>query len=185
MGLADTIPCLCSPTTTRSNDRPHLQPTWGVIHPPPQEDGAYSRREKMGGALAHSATLIVGIPLAFLLSSLLWGIAICPVISYLISRRFRRHQLPWASFQALQAAAVQLIILGLVFLTVSINPNSNWVITFATAWFLLLLYSLWGAVDTLMGYDFRYIFIGNLIEKVSHANLTRINRRNNRPENRK
>jgi len=57
--------------------------------------------------------------------------------------------------------------------------------TFATAWFLLLLYSLWGAVDTLMGYDFRYIFIGNLIEKVSHANLTRIDRRNKRPDDRK
>ena len=183
--MADTIPCWCSPTTTKSNDRPRLLPTWGVINQPPQGDGSHSRQEKLGSALAHSATLTVGVPLAFLLSSLPWGIAICPVVSYLISRRFRRHQLPWASFQALQAAAVQLIILGLVFLTVSINPNSDWVMTFATAWFLLLLYSLWGAVDTLMGYDFRYIFIGNLIEKVSHANLTRIDRRNNRPDHRK
>ena len=84
---------------------------------------------------------------------------------------------------------VQLILLALVSLTVAAGLPNRWELTFGTAWFLLLLYSLWGAVDTLMGYDFRYLFIGDLVEKVAHTNLSRIyrsnaNRRNDRPNNR-
>ena len=31
----------------------------------------------------------------------------------------------------------------------------------------------WGAFDTLLGYDFRYLYIGNLLDRVSRANLDR------------
>ena len=78
---------------------------------------------------------------------------------------------------------IQLIILALVFLAVTADLPPRLALTFGTAWFLLLLYSLWGAVDTLMGYDFRYIFIGDLVGKVSHANLSRISRGNARRRN--
>lgn len=57
-------------------------------------------------------------------------------------------------------------------------------LTVATVWFLLLLYSLWGAVDTLLGYDFRYIVVANLVEKVAYANLNRASRnRSSNPNN--
>ncbi len=121
------------------------------------------------------AFFLLPTPLAF---------ALCPAISYFISRRFRRRQLPWGAFQALQAAVVQLIIVAVVFLTVAAGLPPRLQLTIGTAGFLLLLYSLWGAVDTLMGYDFRYIFIGDWVDKVSHANLSRIYRNNqNKPGN--
>ena len=44
---------------------------------------------------------------------------------------------------------------------------------FVTGAFLLFLYSLWGALDTFLGYDFRYLYIGNLLDRVSQANLSR------------
>ena len=103
------------------------------------------------------AFFLLPTPLAF---------AICPAISYLISRRFRRRQRTWGAFQALQAAVVQLIILAMVFLTVAAGLPPRLELTIGTVGFLLFLYSLWGAVDTLMGYDFRYIFIGDLVDKV-------------------
>jgi hypothetical protein len=86
--------------------------------------------------------------------------------------------MPWASFQSLQAAVIQMVMLALVTLTMSANLPSRVDLTLGTGWFLLLLYTLWGAVDTLMGYDFRYILIGNWAEKVSRTNLGRVNRRN-------
>ena len=84
---------------------------------------------------------------------------------------------------------IQLVILVLIILTVAAGLPYRLELTFGTVGFLLLLYSLWGAVDALMGYDFRYIFIGDLVEKVSLANLSRTdrrnsNRRNDRPNNR-
>ena len=42
---------------------------------------------------------------------------------------------------------------------------------------MLLLYSLWGAWDTLLGYNFRYIGIGRAINRVSEANMKRQERR--------
>ena len=128
--------------------------------------------------MAHAGALILGVPLAFFLLPAPLAFVIGPAISYFVSRRFRRRQRPWGAFQTLQAAVIQLIILALITLTVAANLPHRLELTFGTAWFLLLLYSLWGAVDTLMGYDFRYIFIGELVEKVSHANLGRINRSN-------
>jgi chloramphenicol 3-O-phosphotransferase len=41
----------------------------------------------------------------------------------------------------------------------------------------VFLYSLWGAIDTLLGYDFHYVGISNLLEHVSRTNLNRRERR--------
>ena len=126
--------------------------------------------------------LVFGVPLAFFVLPTPLAFTLGPAVSYFISRRFRRRQRPWGAFQTLQAAVLQLVILALIVLAVAANLPPRLELTFGTAAFLLLLYSLWGAVDALMGYDFRYILIGNLVEKVSRANLGRINRGNsNRP----
>ncbi len=153
-----------------------------LIEQPEGGNGSYPRGEKLASGLAHAGTLIFGVPLAFFLLPAPLAFAICPAISYFISRRFRRRQRNWGAFQALQAAVIQLVILALVFLTVTAGLPYRLELTFGTVWFLLLLYSLWGAVDALMGYDFRYIFIGDFVEKVSHTNMSRIDRSNaNRP----
>ena len=78
---------------------------------------------------------------------------------------------------------LQLIIVAFIFLTVSAGLPQRLELTFGTASFLLFLYSLWGAVDTLLGYEFRYIFIGDLVEKVSTANLSRMHPSNANKEN--
>lgn len=76
-----------------------------------------------------------------------------------------------------------MVLLALVLLAVTAGLPPRLELTFGTAWFLLLLYSLWGAVDALMGYDFRYMFIGDLVERVSQANLGRIHRSNANKQN--
>jgi hypothetical protein len=50
-------------------------------------------------------------------------------------------------------------------------------LVFGLAGFLAFLYSLWGALDTLLGYDFRYFYVGDFLSKVSEANLKRPERR--------
>jgi len=147
----------------------------GLIEQP--EHSAYARIERLGGGLAHAGALVLGVPLAVFLLPAPAAFAICPAAAYLISRRFRQRQMPWGSFQSLQAAVIQLVMLALVTLTVAVSLPRRLDLTLGTGWFLLLLYTLWGAVDTLFGYDFRYIYIGNWVERVSRANLGRANRR--------
>ena len=48
--------------------------------------------------------------------------------------------------------------------------------------FLLFLYILWGAWDCAFGYDFRYIFISNLVDRITDANLRRQELRRARQE---
>ena len=73
----------------------------------------------------------------------------------------------------MQASAVQLLILLLI-TGVRVSGNvPQLALIFGLAAFLVFLYSLWGALDTLMGYDFRYVHIGNLLDRVSQANLSR------------
>jgi hypothetical protein len=101
----------------------------------------------------------------------------CPVVSYLIARSFRRRKLGWGAFQGMQASLMQLLILALATITVVGDAIPPLAVTFGTAAFLVFLYSLWGAVDTLLGYDFHYVGISNLLEHVSQANLNRRERR--------
>ena len=133
---------------------------------------ALSKVERWGSCLAHGSTLFIGVPLTILLSFPLFLVP-CPVAAYMIARSFRRRRLAWGAFQGMQASAVQLLILLMATGTVFADPVPRLGLLFVTTGFLLFLYSLWGALDTLLGYDFRYAYIGNLLERVSQSNLER------------
>ncbi len=77
----------------------------------------------------------------------------------------------------MQAAVVQLAILLLAFGMDNTGAAPSLALVFGLAGFLIFLYSLWGALDTFMGIDFRYFYIGDLLNKVSQANLIRIERK--------
>jgi len=153
-----------------------------------EERPTFTKGERIGSAIAHAAPLVVGMPL-FILFSLTGGFSVgitlipCPIVAYLISRSFRRRQSAWGAFQGMQAAIVQLILLALVFaasflegsaLTSSITQIP--LVLFVSA-FLLFLYTLWGGWDCAWGYDFRYLFISNFVDRVTAANLRRQERR--------
>ncbi len=77
----------------------------------------------------------------------------------------------------MQAAVVQFVILLLALGMDNTDSAPGLAMIFGLAGFLIFLYSLWGALDTFMGFDFRYFYIGDLLNKVSQANLNRIERR--------
>ena len=132
-----------------------------------------SKVERWGSCLAHGSTLFIGVPLTIWLHGFPLFLAPCPVAAYLIARSFRRRSLAWGAFQGMQASAVQLLILLMAVLMLTAGPVPQLAVLFGTAAFLLFLYSLWGALDTLLGYDFRYAYIGTLLDRVSRANLER------------
>ncbi len=74
----------------------------------------------------------------------------------------------------MQAAVVQLLILLLAATVSSADFLSQVAFLLGV---LLFLYSLAGALDTFLGHDFRYIVIGNWLERASRANLGRPERR--------
>ena len=137
----------------------------------------YTKGERWGSAVAHASALLIGVPLTLLLLPLPLSLVPCPVVSYLIARSFRRRKLAWGAFQGMQASLIQLLVLLLATITVVGDGIPGLALTFGTAAFLVFLYSLWGAVDTLLGYDFRYVGINNLLERVSRTNLNRRERR--------
>jgi hypothetical protein len=143
-----------------------------------QEAPSFSKWERRGSAVAHASGLLVGIPLLltqFLPLSL--AFLPSPVVSYLIARAFRRRRLVWGAFQGMQASVIQLFIVVVTFVSSLIDPESRAFGVFWAVGALLFLYSLWGAWDTLLGYDFRYIGISNFLDRVSQANLRRLERR--------
>lgn len=151
-----------------------------------EERPTFTKGERIGSAIAHAAPLVVGVPLYPLLGSLGVGITLipCPIVAYLISRSFRRRQSAWGAFQGMQAAIVQLILLALVFAASFLESSTAGSAAFAqiqlvlfVAAFLLFLYTLWGGWDCAWGYDFRYIFISNFVDRVTAANLRRQERR--------
>ena len=77
----------------------------------------------------------------------------------------------------MQAAVVQFVILLLAFGMDNTGAAPGLALVFGLAGFLIFLYSLWGALDTFMGIDFRYFYIGDLLNKVSQANLNRTGRK--------
>jgi hypothetical protein len=77
----------------------------------------------------------------------------------------------------MQASVMHLIILIVVFVASRVHSMPHLYLGFSTVGLLLVLYALWGATDTLFGYDFRYIGISDLLERVSQANLERQERR--------
>ena len=154
-----------------------------------EERPTFTKGERIGSAIAHAASLVVGMPL-FILFSLTGGLSVgitlipCPIVAYLISRSFRRRQSAWGAFQGMQAAIVQLILLALVFAAAFLESSTAGSAAFAqiqlvlfVSAFLLFLYTLWGGWDCAWGYDFRYIFISNFVDRVTAANLRRQERR--------
>lgn len=153
-----------------------------------EERPVFSKRERIGSAVAHGTPLVVGVPLVLITplvgGNLFMAILPCPIVAYVISRSFRRRQSHWGAFQAMQAALSQLILVVLTFVFIGMGDMlvpqlqaMSFVLTF-----LLFLYTLWGAWDTAWGYDFRYIFISNFVDRVTAANLRRQEQRNRRRE---
>lgn len=143
-----------------------------------REPSPYSKWERRGSAFAHASGLLIGVPLIALQFPPLFAFLPNPVVAYLIARTFRRKRMAWGAFQGIQASVVHLILLVLLFvpvLTLEIAPLMAAVLFTAAA--ILFIYTLWGAWDTLLGYDFRYIGIGKFLDRVSQANLDRAERR--------
>jgi hypothetical protein len=144
-----------------------------------QENTEYSMGERRGSAVAHASALVVGVPV--LLFFVLFGgsmplfvaLTPCPVVSYMIARSFRRRQKPWGAFQGMQASLAQLLLVFLAFVSSQLDFNFKLVSTLGFIGVLVLLYTLWGAWETLFGYDFRYIGISNLMDHVSYRNMAR------------
>jgi hypothetical protein len=149
------------------------------MRPQNQQQGSpFSKVERRGSAIAHASGLLIGVPIlitGFLPLSL--AFLPCPVVSYLIARAFRRRRKAWGAFQGMQASVVQLIIVLLAFIASLIDPASRPFSFIFAIGALVFLYSLWGAWDTLLGYDFRYIGISQFLDRVSRANLERQERR--------
>ena len=142
--------------------------------PVQEESSSYTNWERRGSSLAHASALLIGVPLMPFLGFPL-AFSPCPVISYLIARSFRRRGKAWGTFQGMQASLIQLLILSVAFLISQVDSDSTRLLSIlGMIGLLLFLYSLWGAWDTLFGYNFRYALIGNLMGRVSQANLRRL-----------
>mgnify|MGYP000005752158 FL=1 len=147
------------------------------MNEPGSEDLSISTVERWGSCIAHGGALFIGVPLTFFLHEFPLFLAPCPLVAYMISRSFRRRRLAWGAFQGMQAAVVQFVILLLALGMDNTGATPRLAMAFGLAGFLILLYSLWGALDTFMGIDFRYFYIGDILNKVSQANLKRTERR--------
>lgn len=155
------------------------------------ERPAFTRGERAGSAIAHAAPLLVGVPLIVPLGDVVMALLPCPIVAYVISRAFRRRQSSSGAFQGMQATLMQMLLVALVFVSrifgMAATSEAGAVVAipqtalvgFVGA-FLLFLYTLWGAWDCAWGYDFRYIFIGNFVDRITAANLRRQERRQRR-----
>ena len=137
----------------------------------------YSLTERWGAGFAHSSLLLIGLPLTVILLPIPFSLAPCPVVTYMIARFFRRRMLVWGANQSIQASAIQVLIVLVSGMVVLTNLSRQIDLALGTAGFLLFLYTLWAAFDTVLGYDFRYVFIGKVVARVSEANLKRQERR--------
>ena len=147
------------------------------MNEPGPENLSFSTVERLAGGFAHGGTLFIGVPLTFFLHEFPLFLAPSALAAYMISRSFRRRRMAWGAFQAMQAAVVQFVILLLALGMDNTDSAPGLAMIFGLAGFLIFLYSLWGALDTFMGFDFRYFYIGDLLNKVSQANLNRVERR--------
>ena len=141
----------------------------------------YSLTERWGAGFAHSSLLLIGLPLTVILLPIPFSLAPCPVVTYMIARFFRRRMLVWGANQSIQASAIQVLIVLVAGMVVLTNLSRQIDLALGTAGFLLFLYTLWAAFDTVLGYDFRYVFIGKVVARVSEANLKRQERRKGWP----
>lgn len=153
------------------------------------ERPVFTKIERVGAAVAHAAPLLFGVPLFPLLGNVGFALLPSPIIAYVISRAFRNQQSIWGAFQGMQATLVHLVLVVLVFVAYFTGagveagavPSQVTLVAFVMA-FLLFLYTLWGAWDVAWGYDFRYIFISNFVDRITSANLARQELRRRRRE---
>lgn len=151
----------------------------------------FTVRERVGGAVAHAAPLLVGVPLFPLLGNVGFALLPSPIIAYVISRAFRNQQSAWGAFQGMQATLVHLVLVVLVFIAYFTGvgsesgavPSQITLVAFVLA-FLLFLYTLWGAWDTAWGDDFRYIFVCNFVDRINASNMLRQELRRQRHQGR-
>ena len=136
-----------------------------------------SLSERWGASFAHSSLLLIGLPLTVILLPIPFSLAACPVVAYMLARFFRRRMLVWGANQSIQASVIQGLIFLVAGMVVFTNLPRQVDLALGTAGFLLFLYTLWAAFDTLLGYDFRYVLIGKVVSRVSEANLKRQERR--------
>jgi len=137
------------------------------------EKSPYTKGERRGACVAHGSALLIGVPVAVLLLPVPLSFVPCPVVSYVITRSFRRKRLAWGAFQGMQATVMQSLIVLLATVVTMADLPSRLALAIGTAGFLLFLYSLWAALDTGLGYDFRYFGISNFLDRVSRVNLDR------------
>lgn len=157
-----------------------------------EERTVFTKWERIGGAVAHAAPLLFGVPMFPLLGNVGFALLPSPIIAYIISRYFRNQQSTWGAFQGMQATLMHLMLVVLVFVAyfsgagqaAGTVPSQVTLVAFVLA-FLLFLYSLWGAWDTAWGYDFRYVFISNFVDRITSANLERQELRRRRREARR
>ena len=133
----------------------------------------YSWLERRGSCLAHGSALFIGLPLFIFLLPISFAFLPSPVAAYLISRAFRRREMSWGAFQAMQATVIHSLIVVFAALIVVPELPGKIALSFGTLGFLLFVYSLWAAFDTLLGDDFRYVGISNIADRISRVNLAR------------
>ncbi len=59
------------------------------------ENLPYGMGERRGAFVAHASTLLVGLPITFILLPVPLSLVPCPVVAYLLARAFRRRRLDW------------------------------------------------------------------------------------------
>jgi len=78
------------------------------------------------------------------------------------------------AYQGLQSTIINLTLFFGIFALFEFQPTAQILnLLLLSAIFTLSVYSLWGALDTLLGFEFNYVFIGNISKKVSNSNLYR------------
>ncbi len=137
------------------------------------DPSVYSLTERWGAGFAHSSLLLIGLPLTVILLPIPFSLAPCPVVTYMLARFFRRRMLVWGANQSIQASSIHVLIFLVTGMVVLTNLPGQIDLALGTAGFLLFLYTLWAAFDTLLGYDFRYVLIGKVVARVSEVNLKR------------
>ena len=142
----------------------------------------FSKYERKGSAIAHGSGLLIGLPLILILGLFVGlppAFSYIPsvIVSYMIARSFRRRRRAWGAFQGMQASVVHLGVVSLAIAAQLLGSSSRPSQFLYMAGTLIFLYSVWGAWDTLLGQDFRYIGINSVLQRVSESNLKRQDRR--------
>ena len=147
-----------------------------------QDSYIFSKYERKVSAIAHGSGLLIGLPLILILGLFVGlppALSYIPsvIVSYMIARSFRRRRRAWGAFQGMQASVVHLGVVSLAIAAQLLGSSSRPSQFLYMAATLIFLYSVWGAWDTLLGQDFRYIGINSLLRRVSESNLKRQERR--------